>query len=463
MKSATGVAWVVNHMIPGDFMKHIQNNHTKHSFILSAIFGLSSLLYMAVNTVAADNPVCTDCPEDPDSFLTMLEKHVPEDSITAAAYYDTVDPLGKKTTYADWLVETGFLASVADYQETGPLVINADKTVVHRNVADLGFVRVMSSRCEPRCGHRNPKIYSVIENYLNFDDAANRVDRLASVAMEWTSPADGSQPGRRFVTFYAFTGPGERNVVNSAGAHVPFAPDLDTRGTKQVPGLCSTCHGGGPRNLKANGTYRGKGDTGALFLPLDLDNFEFDLDPMRPTLSRKRQESAYRKMNQMALITHASIEEFDEVAGIARLPAGHELIEGWYGGPGMPKKTFDGEFVPVGWLPPAAPEGADELYLEVVAPACRSCHAQQGRSLDFGTYEGFMVFSDAIQDLVLRVECGLDDDPNTRQSGQDNQAVMPLALETYKRFWDRDTDPSTAISQADIFKGFVEKVDCNNL
>jgi hypothetical protein len=447
-------------------MEHIQNNNTKHSFILSAVFGISSLLYMAVNTVAADNPVCTNgCPEDPNTFLTMLEKHVPEDSTTAAAYYLTVDPDGKKTTYAKWLVETGFLASVADYQETDPLVINADKTVVHRNVADLGFVRRMSSRCEPRCNHRNPKIYSVIENYLNFEDAANRVNRLASVAMEWTSPADGSQPGRRFVTFYAFTGfLGNRNVVNSASLSVPFAPDLDTRGTKQVPGLCSTCHGGAPRNLKANGTYRGKGDTGALFLPLDLDNFEFH--PDNRALSRNRQQSAYKKMNQMALITHASIEEYDEVAGITRPPAGHELIEGWYGGPGMPNKKFDAgiePFVPAGWLPPAAPEGASELYLEAVAPACRSCHAQQGRSLDFGTYDGFMVFSDALQDLVLRIECGLDDDPNTRQNGQDNQAVMPLALETYKRFWDPATDPSTAISQADIFKEFVEIVDCNNL
>ena len=416
---------------------------------------------MTASIAAADNPVCADCPADPDSFLTLLERHVPEDATTAAAYYDTVDPDGKKTTYADWLVETGFLDSVTDYQEIGPLTINADKTVVHRNEADLGFVRVMSSRCDPRCDHQNPKIYSVIENYLNFEDAANRVGRLASVTMEWTSPADGSQASRRFVTFYAYTGPGERNVVNSAGVHVPFAPDLDTRGTKEVPGLCNTCHGGAPRNLKANGSYRRKGDTGALFLPLDLDNFAFD--PGRKALSRVRQEPAYKKLNEMALITHASIEEYDEVTGVSRLPAGHELIEGWYGGPGMPNDSFFGEFVPDGWLPPAAPAGVDELYLGAVAPACRSCHAQQGRALDFGTYAGFMIFEDAHQELVLRIECGLDDDPKARANKQDDQAVMPLALETYKRFWDPATDPDTSTSQADIFKELVQNVDCNNL
>jgi hypothetical protein len=433
----------------------------KRYLSISVACAIVLLNCMTASIAAADNPVCADCPEDPDSFLTMLERHVPEDATTAAAYYDTVDPDGKKTTYADWLVETGFLDSVADYQETGPLVINADKTVVHRNVADLGFVRVMSSRCDPRCGHRNPKIYSVIENYLNFEDAANRVGRLASVTMEWTSPADGSQPSRRFVTFYAYTGPGERNVVNSAGVHVPFAPDLDTRGTKEVPGLCNTCHGGAPRNLKANGSYRRKGDTGALFLPLDLDNFAFD--PGRRVLSRARQERAYKKLNQMALITHASIEEYDEVAGVSRLPAGHELIEGWYGGPGMPNNTFFGEFVPDGWLPPAAPAGVEELYLGAVAPACRSCHAQQERALDFGTYAGFMTFEDAHQELVLRIECGLDDDPNARANNQDDQAVMPLALETYKRFWDPATDPDTSTSQADIFKELVQNVNCNSL
>jgi hypothetical protein len=438
-------------------MKRILNRYRP----IAAACATALLMFAAARIAAAENPVCPDCPMDPDSFLTLLETNVPEDSTTAAAYYDTVDPDGKKTTYAEWLVETGFLDSVADYHDTGPLAINADKTVVHLNEADLGFVRVMSSRCDPRCSHRNPKIYSVIENYLSFDNAANRVNRLASVTMEWTSPADGSQPSRRYVTFYAYTGAGERNVVNSGGVLVPFAPDLDTRGTKEVPGLCNSCHGGAPRNLKADGTYRGKGDTGALFLPLDLDNFAFD--PNRRALTRRKQERAYKELNKMALVTHASIEEDDEVAGISRLPAGHELIEGWYGGPGMPSKKFNGEFVPAGWLPPAAPEGFAELYLGAVAPACRSCHAQQGRSLDFGTYAGFMVFEDAHQDLVLRIECGLDDDPSTRGSGNDDQAVMPLALETYKRFWDPATDPDTTTSQADIFKEFVPNVNCNDL
>lgn len=67
----------------------------------------------------------------------------------------------------------------------------------------------------------------------------------------------------------------------------------------------------------------------------------------------------------------------------------------------MDEDIFDGEFVPPGWLPPYAPAEAEELYLSAVVPACRACHMQQDRSLDFATYEGFMVFEDAHKELVL--------------------------------------------------------------
>ncbi len=158
-------------------------------------------------------------------------------------------------------------------------------------------------------------------------------------------------------------------------------------------------------------------------------------------------------MNQILLQTRRTAMRYDEVAGINRRSAGHELIEGWYGGPGMPNGTFDGEFVPAGWLPPAAPADAAELYLEAIAPACRSCHAQQKRELDFGTYAGFMVFEDAHKDLVLSIECGLDDDPTNPGSGYDDQAVMPLAKQTYDLFW--------STSQANVFSDHVGAVDCS--
>jgi hypothetical protein len=179
--------------------------------------------------------------------------------------------------------------------------------------------------------------------------------------MELTAAADGSDPSRKFITYYAFTGttandlPPFRDSRDQADG-IPFAPNLDGRGNKQVPGLCSSCHGGAPRALNTDGpypTYPENGDTGAHFLPLDLDNFVFD--QVDPDLSRASQERKYRKTNKIVLIDHRGTAKFDEVAGIARLPAVQELIEGWYGGPGLPNTTFDGEFIPAGWLPPEAP------------------------------------------------------------------------------------------------------------
>jgi len=379
----------------------------------------------------------------------MLERYVHEDATTEKAYYATVDPDNKKTTYADWLVETGFIDNKSLYASTGDFPMDADVTVTHQNLADLGFIRRMSIRCEPSCDARNPDIYSVIENYETFDDAADRINRLASVTMEWTSAADGSNPSKKFVVFYAYTGTDNRD--QSPG--VPFQPDLDFRGEKAIPGLCNTCHGGAPRALNGDGTYRRSGNTKGLFLPLDLDNFDFDRDPSRPELSRAAQEAAYKEMNEIVLISRRSKNKFDEEAGISRLAAAHELIEGWYGGPDMPNPTFDGEFVPAGWLPPAAPVEAKELYLEAIAPACRSCHANQKRELDFGTYDGFMVFEDAHRELVQRIACGLDDDPNERGDGDDNQAVMPLALQTYEIFW--------SSHQSTVFNHHLGAIDCS--
>lgn len=425
---------------------------TRSNEVQDGNFGWRRLLQLAVLTTgllllyASAGALASGPPPDPDTFLTLLESSVPENATTAAAYYDTVDPLGKKTTYPEWLVETGFISSIADYNSTGAF---ADRpgadvvTVVHQNVADLGFIRRMRIRCEPDCDASNPDIYSVIENYPTFDDAANRTNRLASVTMEWTAAADGTAPSNKFVVFYAYTGGDQRNV----GAD-PFAPNLDGRGNKAIPGLCSSCHGGAPKDLKADGTYRGEGNTNGLFLPLDLDNFAFD--PDRPELSRASQEDEYKLMNEIVLSTHSSGKKLDEAAGFRRFSAGHELIEGWYGGPGLPDDTFDGEFIPKGWLPPYAPEEAAELYLDSVAPACRACHANQERSLDFGTYDGFMVFEDAHEELVLQIECGLDDDPG----GNDDQAVMPLALQTYDIFW--------TTNQVEVFKDHIGPVECDD-
>ena len=54
----------------------------------------------------------------------------------------------------------------------------------------MGCVYAVSAQA----GANNPDVYSVIENYPTFNDAAKRKNRLASVAMELTSAADGTYP-----------------------------------------------------------------------------------------------------------------------------------------------------------------------------------------------------------------------------------------------------------------------------
>ena len=74
----------------------------------------------------------------------MLERYVPENATTEKAYYATVDPYNKKTTYADWLFETGFIDDPADYTTTDDVVFDADATVTHQNLADLGFIPLVT-------------------------------------------------------------------------------------------------------------------------------------------------------------------------------------------------------------------------------------------------------------------------------------------------------------------------------
>jgi hypothetical protein len=234
---------------------------------------------------------------------------------------------------------------------------------------------------------------------------------------------------------YTFNGADLREVDGK-----PFAPDLDFRGNKQQPGACLICHGGFPSAL-VNGVYPNKGEIkGFKFLPFDLDNFTFDT--IDPNLSRAAQEEAFKRFNRAVLLTHKRKFSTDD-QGITRLPAGRELIEGWYGGPAL-AGNFNSDFIPKGWREPvhggAAPAGSEQLYLNTIRPACRACHVQQELSLDLATQKGFMTHVDNVKELVLRIQCGLDDDSS---ASRDDRRVMPQALLTYQRFWEDPVQVNT--------------------
>jgi hypothetical protein len=341
-------------------------------------------------------------PPDQNKFLTFpihsSDKVFRGSESNASAYYKVIDPLDRKTTLADWKTRNSF---------DGSADANADAHTVYLNAADLNFGRSMFVKKSVN------RVASFVQNYPTLEDAIAGTSLIATVAMEYGYPVDKNSgldlsDKPKFTTFYVF---------NAAGDRVTRA-DLDGRGEKFIPGLCNVCHGGKSKAGGFHGTlasYQDKGDTGAKWIPWDLDTYEF-----HPSLTRAMQESAFRSMNATVLDTNPT-------------SATKTLVKGWYGGEGMPNASFDGSFVPTGWKNAGADGDKSQLYLGVVAPSCRACHNQRGtynnsghpvfqgesleQSLEFATFSAFKGYKDEIESLVY------------------DQGIMPLARRTYERFW----------------------------
>lgn len=445
-------------------------------------------------TIAAQNwalPV----PGGPAVFLRFLESFQEENTDTADAYYRAVDPYNRRDTMIKWWVHNGFLASATTPWKGaggtlpsevpgGPALPAGDENIqvdvnsstggssraTFVNDADLGFGRRHYLRtnaggalasCVENYGtnpdelpnldpnvpptsplFQGPRFYDVPrgsveqQNILDVVGSRNQRGLVATVCMEYVAP-DDDPTGKKRVTFYVFAANGTR---------VGSGIDLDGRGGKDNPGVCVVCHGGKPQKVTYNAlgeaVYPNKGDTGAFFLPWDLETFVFDdTDGFR----REDQEKNLRELNRAVLKHHSQAANFDEVSGLTRQVAPVELIKGWYGGAGLPNPTFDGEFVPKGWRnsTPGVPDGAPSVYREVIGPTCRACHAQRESALDFATFKGFKAFRDEVKNLTFteayRLSHGPIDDSPARPG--DDRAVMPAALRTYVNFWN-STEPT---------------------
>lgn len=134
--------------------------------------------------------------------------------------------------------------------------------------------------------------------------------------------------------------------------------------------------------------------------------------------------------------TVGSIKRFSiHINGIpdgAYIPTPVKMIRGWYGGKTLPSLTFNGAYVPDGWLAannPTAPANTQALYQQVVGPTCRACHAQRGNMLRneiaFESYKDFMLYAPKIESLVY------------------DQGVMPLAKRTYENHFWSGAQPAT--------------------
>jgi hypothetical protein len=203
---------------------------------------------------------------------------------------------------------------------------------------------------------------------------------------------------------------------------------LDNKGyNTSIPGNCLQCHG-------INATYTITPDAqgnskhevkNAMFLPFDLDAFEYFSDDPNNGLSRAKQETAFRAHNRM-------VRKF---SALGRSKDAQDLIEKWY----ADDLTDDGgepfrSVVPSGWQGDA---GQEQLYKTLVAVACRTCHisyvpfASDNRPhLTFGNATAFLEPTTPAERVNVEQARSL-----MCTTHRNNSKRMPAAEQTLKVLW----------------------------
>jgi hypothetical protein len=272
-------------------------------------------------------------------------------------------------------------------------------TTSYYNRGDLGLGREM--HCSDRMLSNQQSIACYVTNYASgpagseftfgfspqiaFDNMAAG-NPVATVAMVYRKKATTNK-----VIFIAYDAAG--NITNAAPLDRHGITGEGTPGgnfNNHIPSNCLNCHGG----TYASGSFQ---VSGALFLPFDLDQFDYQVSP-----SRAAQESTFATMNQLVRTVAADVS-------VTQNPAHPVLtqIDKWYE-PG--DGVFHGENVPTGW----EAEGDKGVFQSVVRKSCRGCHMTS--PLSFDSAEAFRNLGGLI--------------------GQDiKNNVMPHALQTQRLFW----------------------------
>jgi hypothetical protein len=326
------------------------------------------------------------------SNLTELEAGSPADQALAddldqatADYYAQIDPRDKRETLAEFQATNGFGGA-------------GEIRAVFANSGDLGFGRDM------HCVANGSDRACYVTNYGDIttddaDDAQAAVDGddpVATVAMEYSRiEKENGMPEfddpERVVKFY---------VYNADGSALLRAADLDAFGARPIPQLCMVCHGGEyPDGPPAGGVpvfeTREHVKLGSRFLPFDLQLYTFAGAPF----NKASQQDEFQELNEDI------VRNTPPNAGIA------EVIDDMYAG-GLPQ---DEDFAVADWDDTAL---EDQMYRDVVAPACRTCHIGHAfPELNF-------IASDQMIALLGQVE-----------SRVCVQHVMPHAKRTHDLFW----------------------------
>jgi mono/diheme cytochrome c family protein len=299
-------------------------------------------------------------------------------------------------------------------------------------VRDLGYGRRMTGR-----QNVDGSIAFVVENYLidggtDYGNAGLNLEAAVLQDRRWVVSTNaiefspGPVGGPRFAKYFSFS---------AATGVRELATDLDGRGAKAMPGVCIVCHGGRGDPLTPpaaggqplfplvqNSASLQRGDTQSFLLPLEVSALAFSA---AAGYTRADQEVALKQMNKFVLCSFplpgpAAFPE--DACRRAAIPSEYQgtaatHLKAAYGGDGMPAATYADSYVPVGWSGP----GQSALYLNVVAPSCRSCHFVRGTGfqsdIDFDSYAKFLSFADRSKAHVI------------------DRGNMPLAKILFDGFW----------------------------
>ena len=363
----------------------------------------------------------------PDSFLLYPNPQSSPaiDSQTyAQAYYAAIDPANAKDTLAKWKAANGF----------GNLATGSEVQAVFGDVRDLGYGRYVTAR-----KNTDGTIAFYVDNYLvwtaagysysnmNLDAAVARDPHwyIGTNAIEFSPGPNGGKPFAKYYTFDPIT-----------GARL-LAANLDGRGNKAMPSVCTGCHGGRgdpltPPDASGNQLFAVVGNPASGVrgdLKGKLHFFEPDSFSFSALMPRVNQEAAIKTLNQWVLCTYPlpastavptgfaedtcrSVATLDEWQGGAA-----DVVKAAYGGDGLPNPAYADNYVPASW----AAAGQTTLYQQVVQPTCRMCHILRGigqqSDADFSNFAAFQTSADRIKEHVI------------------DRGNMPLVRILYNRYW----------------------------
>lgn len=325
--------------------------------------------------------------------LTLVDEAAPPPEL-AHRFLDTKGA-GTPADTAAYYQAIGAPATLAQFLSTYGLDDPATPTLTYYNLGDLATGREI--RCKPHTTAAGTGVACTTFNYGPFGSAeADALDLAVTGRM--AGGGKGAFANVSMVYDPPITAPNAVKfmVFNAAGA-LQTSAQLDTRGDNtSIPNNCINCHG-------SDGSYDASTHSviGARFLPFDPSAWVFS---DRAGMTRSDQEAAIRTLNQTFLAAAPS----DALA---------EIVRGWYGGGAALTGAADTSVVPAAWQGPATAP----TYRNLVATACRGCHASRSDALAFATPDQFRARA---PDIVQAI-CAAGNAAH----------AMPSAEASLARFW----------------------------